>query len=537
MKKYFSLIKACMSEGMNVFKVNTKKKSTMTKKLLPIFLTLMIMGLMASYSVTIIEVLQPVHMEFVLLTLFIILTSVLSLIEGVYKSGNLIFNCRDDNLLLSLPISKSTVLFIRVFKFYVFELLYNSLFLLPSMIVYAVYVKPDILYYIVSIIGLLVFPIVPILVSCILGSIVSFVASKFKGKNIVQTVLTIVLVLFLLKFSFYSDSLIKDLAKNATNINGFITRLYFPAGLYIGLVTEFNIIKFLEFIFIHLVLFIITIIIMGKIYFNINSSIKSVRTRKTKKDYKIKTLSPVKALIKKEFSRFINSPVFVINAGFGLVLFLIGCIMFSVKFESVANSVFENDPTFSIDVIKEYLPIIMFGFICCTSFMTSITSSMISLEGKTFGILKSLPIKPYTIVNAKVLTTMLIILPCMFVGDIVVFIRFGFDLVSVLILLCASVILPLVAETMGIIINLKYPRMDAQNDTEVVKQSMSSSVSVLVGMVIIGITAFLLFRAVFSDISNNLIILVFTLAFTFIYILLLTYLKKTCDKSFDNINV
>ena len=81
-----------------------------------------------------------------------------------------------------------------------------------------------------------------------------------------------------------------------------------------------NAIKFVEFIGINLGLFIITIFIIGRVYFNINSSAKSIKRSKSNKNYKIKTLTPMRALIKKEFNRFINSPVFVTNAGFGLVL-------------------------------------------------------------------------------------------------------------------------------------------------------------------------------------------------------------------------
>ena len=120
MKKIISLIRASMTEDMNLFKVNTKKKSVFSKYLIPLFLVLTIMGVMYSYSELIIKELTKVNMEFVLLTIFILFTSIMTIIEGIYKSGNLLFNCKDDNLLLSLPIKKSTVLFIRIFKFYTF---------------------------------------------------------------------------------------------------------------------------------------------------------------------------------------------------------------------------------------------------------------------------------------------------------------------------------------------------------------------------------------------------------------------------------
>lgn len=537
MKKMISLFKASMTEGMNLFKVKTKKKSPFTKVVLPILIAILLMGVMYSYSELIMEKLAPVNMQFVLLTIFIILTSVLIIVEGIYKSGNLLFNCKDDDLLLSLPIKKSTVLFIRVFKFYIFELLYNSIFLLPAMLVYAKYTNPDILFYIVSLIGLLLFPIIPILISCLIGTVITFVASKFRGKNIVQTLITVIFLLGVLYFSYNSENLFNDIAKNAANINDFITKLYYPAGAYIELINKFDVIKLFEFILINLGLLAISIALIGRVYFNINSNVKGIKRKKNNTKYTIKTLTPTRALIKKEFNRFINSPVFVTNAGFGLVLFIIGAILIAVKFDSFMEMLTQSGMPISLEYIKDCMPVVLLGLLCFTSFLTSITSSMISLEGKSFNILKSLPIKPYKIIKSKVMTAVLIMLPCILIGDIIIFARFGFDLLSIVFILVASIILPLIAETMGIIINLKYPRMDAKNDTEVVKQSMSSAISVFAGMAIIGVTVFLLFKAVTSNISNIITMLIFVITFGIIYLLLDIFLHKICNRSFENISV
>ena len=537
MKKYFSLISAVMSEGMNLFKISTKKNNFFSKIGLPVFLIFVIMGVMYSYSEMIIKELKPINMEFVLLTIFIIVTSIMTLIEGIYKSGNLLFNCKDDNLLLSLPIKKNTVLFIRVFKFYIFELLYNSLFLIPTMIVYARYINPDVSYYIVSIIGIILFPIIPILISCLIGTFITYLASKFKGKNYVQTIITVIFLLGVMCFSYSSENLVLNIVKNATIINGFITKLYYPAGAYIDLVLNFNVIKLIEFICMHIIVFIFTILFVGKVYFNINSDVKSIKFSKSSTKYKIKTLTPTKDLIKKEFSRFINSTVFVTNAGFGLVLFVLGCILVTVKFDSVAESFIKSYPSITLEHIINCMPVLMLAFICFTSFMTSITSSMISLEGKSFCILKSLPLKPYKIIKVKVLTAVMIMIPCILIGNIIVFTRFKFDFLNIVLLLIASVLLPLIAETIGIIVNLKYPRMDAKNDTEVVKQSMSSALSVFIGMGIVGIDVFLLFKAVEANIPNNMIMLMFMFAHFIIYLGLVIFLHKICDKCFDDISV
>ena len=537
MKKIFVLIKASLSEGMNLFKISTKKKNNFTKILLPIILAIIIMGTIYSYSELIINELEPVNMEFVLLTLFIILTAILTLIEGIYKSANLLFNCKDDNLLFSLPISKRSVLLIRVFKFYLFELLYNSIFIIPAIIAYAIHTNPNFTYYVVSLISLIILPIIPILLSCLIGTIITFFSSMFTSRRLAQTIITFVLLIGIIYISYNSEVIIMNIAKNAQSINDLITKIYYPAGAYIELITVFNALKLVKFIIVNIILFIITIFVVGKVYFNINSGVKSIRISKSNKQYVIKTSCQIKSLIKKEFNRFVNSTVFITNAGFGLVLFILGCILLCVKFDNLASVLIEGQQTITLDYIKDCIPIILFGFICFSSFMTSITSSMISLEGKSFNILKSLPVKPYTVVKSKVLAAILIMIPCILIGDLIVFIRFKFDILSIILILIASILFPFLSETIGIIVNLKYPRMDAKNDTEVVKQSMSSAISVFAGMSLSGITLFLLLMALNSGIEKNIIILIFICVYAIIYVGLSILLNKTCEKNFNNISI
>ena len=112
----------------------------------------------------------------------------------------------------------------------------------------------------------------------------------------------------------------------------------------------------------------------------------------------------------------------------------------------------------------------------------------------------------------------------------IIFISFRFDILSIILILIASVLLPLISETIGIIVNLKYPRMDVKTDTEVVKQSMSSAISVFIGMALTGITIILLVVAVNAKLNNNIIILIFTSLFAIIYAMLSWVLHKICDK-------
>lgn len=537
MKKLISLIKASMTQNMSLFKIKTKKQTQLSKITIPLFLAVALFISIASYANMLIEPLAEVNLEFVVLTLFICITSIMTLTEGIYKSSNLLFNCKDDNLLLSLPIKKSTVLFVRILKFYLFELLFNSLFLLPAMWVYTRYVSVGIMYYIISFFALIMLPIIPIVISSVIGGIISFSSSKFKLKNIAQIIITTIMLLIMFYVSLNLKEIITKIAENASNINELITKIYYPAGAYIKLITNFNIGDLVTFVFINISILIATIIILSNVYFKINSNIKVVKTLSKNEGYKIKTNKPMKSLIKKELSKFISSPVFVTNTAFGLVLFIVGCIAITLKFENIIGMITMQYSDINIEQVKSYIPVILFGLVCFASLMSSITSSMISLEGKSFNILKSLPVKPSTVIISKVLTAVLIMIPFLFIGDLIIFIKFEFTILQIILILISSVILPLVAETIGIVVNLKYPKMDAENDTQVVKQSMSSTVAVFLGMILVVITAYVLVKCFRYNISVNIIIFSGVGIYSIILIGLLIYLNKRSVEEFNSINV
>ena len=218
------------------------------------------------------EKLAPMHIQYVLLALFAFVISIMTLIEGIYKTSSLIFNCKDDQLLLSLPIKKRTVLFLRIFKFYIFELIFNSMFLLPVMIAYIRWGENlNWTYYLTSIIMLLFLPIIPIIISCIIGVISSSVTSRFKYKNAVQIITSLVFIIVIMAISFNMDKYIEYLLKHATSINDLITKIYYPAGIYSKLVVDFHILDLLIFIIINITIFAISIYILSKFYFKINS--------------------------------------------------------------------------------------------------------------------------------------------------------------------------------------------------------------------------------------------------------------------------
>ena len=541
MKKLHSLIKACMTSDMSLFKIKTKKNKK-TAILVPLIIAGYLMFTIWGAANSLFEKIAPMNIAYVLLSLIVFSISIMTLIEGIYKSGSLIFNCKDDQLLLSLPIKRRTVLFVRIFKFYVFELLFNSMFILPIMIVYIRWDSSITwTYYLTCFVMLLLLPIIPIVLSCIIGVITSSFSSRFKYKNTLQIIISMVFLLAILFVSFNMEQIFEYIFAHASSMNETITKLYYPAGAFATLVTNFNIKDLLIFILVHIGIFALSIYVLGKFYFKINSRLKKVVTSNKKIDVekiKIKSNSQAKSLIKKEINTFFKTPVFIINAGFALVLFIIFVVVLTVKFDSTLASLTteENALGLTKEVILNNKSLLILYLIALTAFMTSITNSVISLEGRSINILKSLPIKVKTILMSKVYSALCITTPVLLLGDILLFVKFKTNIIEMILLLMLSILMPLISHFIGIIINLKYPKLNWESTTEVVKQSTSSFLSVMIGVVLLFLTIGII-NGVMGKYSSTLILLFGVLIFGIIDIVLYLYLTRKSVKDFNNLIV
>ena len=544
MKKLLSLLKATMSQDMSLFRIKARNESRARKIVLPIVLALVVMFSVGSYVAILAEKLAPSHLTYIVLTIFIMVTSLLTIIEGVYKSQGILFEARDNELLFSLPITQSKIFFIRIFKLITFQFLYNSLFMLPAIIVYAMYEKTNVSFYLISTVMLVLLPIIPTILGCIFGYIIKGVSAKFKARNIMQVLFTSLILLGIFYVSFNMQGMVANIVQNANSIQEIITKIYYPAGLYINLIQNFNILDLIILLAINIIPAIVFVYVASIFYFKINSKLgekgngnKKVGVAKTtEKTYRVRT--QLSGLIHKEMKRFFSSPVFMVNAGFGMVLMIAVTFALSINFDGMINSMMQGMETeipIPIGEIKNMMPKVFYGFVIFISCMTSMTSSMISLEGKSFNITKSLPVETEKILLSKVLTSNILSIPIFLICDVIFFIAFKVAIIDIVFILLASIVMPTLTALIGILMNLKYPKMNATSDTEVVKQSMSSMLSVFMGMFVAILSIAIMIMG--NNYNTNLFVALELLTFSIITFMLWRILKKYGAKRFKEINV
>ena len=538
MGKFLTLLKASMSEGMSLFKYKTKSNKKGRKIALFAFLGLAVFVSIYGYADMMLEPLVGTGMEYSVLTMYSLIAAVFILAEGLYKASGLLLNCRDDDLVLSLPVKKSSVFLLRMAKFYIFEVAFSAMILIPTMVAYVVRMGGDVAptFYLAAVFALILLPVIPVILAVLLAMAVSGVASRFRFKNLVQIVLTTALLIGVLALSLNIQDIMAAIAEHASSINEVITKLYYPVGAFIQMVTDFNVVTLLVFIAVNVCAAVVFTYAFSRVYFKVNSKAKVVKISAKHKEGKIKTRSPMGALMIKEAKRFASSPVFLINAGFSLVLYIVVVVLSVVNFDSVVGMAQGVGIQMTKEEILGLLPVIFAGVIVFCALMTSITSSMISLEGRTINLLKSMPVSAFKIIMAKVLVAVMIIVPVFLIGDVVMFVKFSFDVWQILMILALSVVMPVVAEALGIIVNLKYPKMDAESDAEVVKQSMSSMVAVFAGMILSGMTIYVGHNCVTNGASVNETIAAVLAVYTLISVGILVYLRTRGVDEFKRID-
>ena len=119
--KLFSLLRATLSQDMNLFKYEFKKDSKVSKKVFPILLFLMVSASLGVLIYRVVKPLASLNLTFIILSICIIGVTILSFFEGIVKSQGIIFESKDNDLLLSLPIKKSYIIFVRITKFQLFQ--------------------------------------------------------------------------------------------------------------------------------------------------------------------------------------------------------------------------------------------------------------------------------------------------------------------------------------------------------------------------------------------------------------------------------
>ncbi len=463
-----------------------------------------------------------VNVGWLYFTLFGLMATAIGIFLSVFTVFSSIYQSKDNEFLLTLPIPPFKILISKIFSCYLMSFVFEAIVLIPCYVVFALNQTLTPLITIIGVINIFVLPLFALSISCILGWIIAVIVSKIK-KNI-RTIVTILIAIVFFGAYYYIMSDVSDFLNLfiilPDEIAGFTKYAFYPIYAY-GHGSLGDIKSLLIYLAVVIGLFAIVCFVLSKTFISIATKNKGSNVKKFEKQ-SLNSSSIDNALLKREFTRLTSSPVYILNCCMGCILTVLAIFFTILKRDML------------LMIPSDYAGIIACVVIASITPMNDITAPSISLEGKTLWILQTLPVDSWTVLKSKIKIHMLISSIPLLVLVGVIEVIFDMTLISRIMLPVYAVLFPFFEAVFGLMINLKMPNLNWTNEAAAVKQGINVLIALLGGLGIIIILAvpYIIWNDIFSaDIYIILTAIVILIATIILWI----WLKKKGSEIFNKL--
>ncbi len=468
--------------GINKFRHTKDKKEKNRFRLLAVAIVYLIL-LAVGYVGALVFGLCSAGLGSIVIPYLTVLASMLVLAFGIFKAGHMIFGSKGYDILASMPIRPRSIVLSRFVAMYIEDAFLTTVIFLPGTAVYAFLQSPGALFYLTVTVGALFIPAIPLVISTLIGTLITAISSRMKRKSLVQIVLSVALIVGALISSFsFPEVDPEKLAEIAENIGEMLVKVYPPAGWLAD-----GLLGMALFAAVSVAFMAVCIFVTSKIFAGV---MRGLATVSAKHDYKISALESrgvLKALYIREFKRYFSSSIYVTNTIVGPIIGTIasGAICF-VGMETVTASIpFE---------IGRLIPFAIAGIFC----MMTTSSISISMEGKQIWAVKSLPIPAKTWLDSKILLNLSLMLPFYIISEVFLIIALRPYVIELLWLILIPALLMLFSTVFGITVNLKIHSFDWEKEEQIVKQSASAALGGFAGFFLAAVLGAAVFIIPFS---------------------------------------
>lgn len=460
---------------------------------------LIIAGVSFGYSYAMALGFEQIGRLELLLAIMMAVTSVVGFFTTIYKASGVLFDFKDYDLVMSLPIKTSHVVASRVLQLYGLNLFFTMIVMLPAGVVYAIKINPNPLYYVLFLITLLCIPLVPIIAATIIGALISWISSRFRGSRVISIVLTFAVIIAFLVGSSQLDGNEQMLVDMGAQMADMIYKLYPLTSMYVDAVCSYQMGAFLLFVAISVMAFVLFSIVLGTRFKAIHTGLTTSRASSKYQMKSLQASTPFRALYQKELRRYFSSSLYVMNTSIGMILLLV----MSISLLFIGSE--ELGQLIEVPELSVYLGRLAPLFVSLFIVLSCTSACSISLEGRNMWILKSSPVPKLTILLSKVAVNLTITVPILVISCTMLVFSLHTGWVESLLLFVIPLLYACYIAMAGVLVNLKFPKMEWTSEVTVIKQSAAVLVSMLIGFVSLAIP--FLLSLLLSDLSGNFILL------------------------------
>ena len=474
------------------------------------------------------EPLKLIGQEGMIVALILLMGGSITFLFGVYTIMNIFYFSSDIEHLLPMPFKSGEIIFGKFMAVMVNMSLYSLMLLLP-LIIYGIKSGATLVYYIYTIIGIIIVPVLPMIIASTICITMMRFGNITKHKDAFKMITGCISLILIVVFNIFtqgggveSSEIVNTLSDGDNSIIGkitgvFITNKYLSYAL-INNGSFKGLLYVVLAILISLAFFIAFYIIGGKLYLKgvigiSESYSKRENIMKSKDADKLtKRSTPLKALVIKDLKIMVRTPQFFINciaillympAIFGVMLFSNGGI---AKLSEVIQTSNSWDSRILALVVIAVAIFISAGGAGVTA---------LSREGKDFMVSKYIPVSYEIHLESKIISSLCINEICSVI-IIALLIALGIKpfllILGVIIAISAVVLVTL----LGIYFDFKSPKLDWDDEKTITKNNWMPLLIMTI-MLIVGGLLFVMAIFIKSPIIMFIIILTIIVVASYIF--------------------
>ena len=455
-----------------------------------------------------------------------LIATAVGLLGSVFNAYSTIYEAKDNEMLLSLPIPPRRIVFVRVISLCVMTLLYGGAVLFPSTLAFLIYADTTVLGRINALILFLPLTLLIEAVTVGIAYVVAIIARKVKNKKAVVLVLSIVLTLLFYFIYFRAQNAVTQLVALGEIPAAAKYALFFYYAM--GRASQGSALGMLIVVATAGAAFALALFLLSKNFVKFITAKKTPNAKGKKGVVKYATMR--RSLFKREWKIFSGSPTYVMNSAFG-VLFLIAVPIFAiVKAGSIReiivslNEVFPNSNGVGIAAMISIF----------TSGMCCVTAPSISIEGKRLYVLRSLPIPTMEVFFAKLAVHMAVVLPGALFMNITLAAVLRADALCWVFMILLPIVHALFTALVGLCFNITFPVLDWTDEMTAIKSGASVLISVFGAMILNLILGGLYFAAVLF-VKDGIYLVILTLLYGLGCYLMLRWLATKGKAKFEKL--
>ena len=431
-------------------------------------------GMFALLALSMCGAAHEAGLDWLYFTLFALVGLLLGVFGSVFNTFSGLYQARDNDLLLSLPIPVRSILAARLLGVYLMGLMFSGVVLLPCVIVYWVMAEHSVAVIVGGLLLVLAVSLIVLVLSCVLGWVVAKISAKLKRKSFLTVLIALVFFGLYYTVCFRASDLLQDLMQHMDTLGDALQGAY---PLYLpGRMGEGDWLAMLLVLAVTLALCAAVYVVLDRTFIGIATA-TGAAARTVYKEKAVKAAGASSALLRREFGRFTSSPNYMLNCGLGTVMLPILGVVLLVKMNDMLPVLQE----LAGSETSGFMATMLCAALCLVGTMNDMASSSVSLEGKNLWLAQSLPVTTWQVLRAKLLVQMLVTGLPMAVTSALVILALRPALPEAALLVVLPLLFVWLSAEFCLTLDLKRPNVVWTNEITVIKQRLTVLLAMLGG--------------------------------------------------------